>query len=70
MRAPYHNKVVSEVIARQWWMGAHPEALKAEHRNRFDLTKPLSSNLIALVCTSVGGRPVILCATLHEFADL
>ena len=55
---------------RQWWMGAHPEALKAEHRDWFDLTKPLSSNLIALVCTSVGGRLVILCATLHEFADL
>ncbi|EPS93767.1 hypothetical protein FOMPIDRAFT_94622, partial [Fomitopsis schrenkii] len=52
LRAPYHNEVVSEVIARQWWMGAHPEALKAEHRDRFDLTKPLSSNLIALVCTS------------------
>ena len=50
---PYHSRVISEIMARQWWSGQNPEALRWENAERFDLTKGLSSNMIALVCSAV-----------------
>ena len=40
-------------MATQWWMGYKPEALKKENKAIFDLDKPLSSNMVALVCSAV-----------------
>ena len=34
-------------------MGYKPEALKKENKAIFDLDKPLSSNMVALVCSAV-----------------
>lgn len=51
--APFHNETISEIIARQWWGGMHPEALRPDNRTRFDINKRLPSNMIALVCCSV-----------------
>ncbi|KAH9928608.1 uncharacterized protein B0H18DRAFT_1117802 [Fomitopsis serialis] len=50
---PFHNDAVAEVMARQWWLGQHPEALREGNQSRFDLNKPLSSNMIALVCSAL-----------------
>ncbi|KAH9911082.1 uncharacterized protein B0H18DRAFT_1129119 [Fomitopsis serialis] len=50
---PFHNNIIGDVIARQWWLGHNPEALRARNRDRFDLSKPLPSNLIALACSAV-----------------
>ncbi|KAH9912425.1 uncharacterized protein B0H18DRAFT_961091 [Fomitopsis serialis] len=52
--APFHNKAIAEVMARQWWLGQHPEALRPENREHFDInTVPLSSNMIALACSTI-----------------
>ncbi|KAH9912803.1 uncharacterized protein B0H18DRAFT_960774 [Fomitopsis serialis] len=52
--APFHNEAVAEVAARQWWSGAHREAMRPENHARFDINKqPLSSNMIALVCSAI-----------------
>lgn len=63
---PYHNPVIADVIARQWWQGQHPEALRQENLERFDLSKkPLSSNMIALVCSAVRGGSFQVFCQLH-----
>ncbi|KAH9910182.1 uncharacterized protein B0H18DRAFT_1130544 [Fomitopsis serialis] len=52
--APFHNEAVAEVAACQWWSGAHREAMRPENHARFDINKqPLSSNMIALVCSAI-----------------
>ncbi|KAH9928610.1 uncharacterized protein B0H18DRAFT_953861 [Fomitopsis serialis] len=51
---PFHSIVIAEVMARQWWVGQHPEALRSENRERFDLdVMPPSSNMIALTCSAI-----------------
>ncbi|KAH9914244.1 uncharacterized protein B0H18DRAFT_959978 [Fomitopsis serialis] len=51
---PFHSVVIAEIMARQWWLGQHPEALRRENRSRFDINvKPPSSNMIALTCSAV-----------------
>lgn len=46
--------MIADVAAHQWWIGANPEALRKENAERFNINKvPLSSNLIALVCSAV-----------------
>ncbi|KAH9839824.1 uncharacterized protein C8Q71DRAFT_463987 [Rhodofomes roseus] len=50
---PYHNQIIGQIIAHQWFLKRDPEALQKEDRDHFDLDKPLSSNMIALVCSSV-----------------
>ncbi|EPS92971.1 hypothetical protein FOMPIDRAFT_1056401 [Fomitopsis schrenkii] len=53
-RAPFHGEVIADVAAHQWWIGANPEALRKENAERFNINKvPLSSNLIALVCSAI-----------------
>ena len=53
--------MIAEVIARQWWLGHNPEALRPENRERFDIDKkPLSSNMIALACSAVSVLPCSL----------
>ena len=53
-RWPFHGEVIADVAAHQWWMGANPEALRKENMELFDINKvPLSSNMIALVCSAV-----------------
>ena len=50
----FHSPVIAKIIARQWWSGSDPEALRKENRERFDINKvPLSTNMIALVCSAV-----------------
>ncbi|KAH9916706.1 uncharacterized protein B0H18DRAFT_1124116, partial [Fomitopsis serialis] len=51
---PFHSVVIAEIMARQWWLGQHPEALRRENRSRFDINvKPPSSNMIALTCSAI-----------------
>ncbi|EPS92966.1 hypothetical protein FOMPIDRAFT_1056397 [Fomitopsis schrenkii] len=53
-RWPFHGEVIADVAAHQWWMGANPEALRKENMELFDINKvPLSSNMIALVCSAI-----------------
>ncbi|KAH9917944.1 uncharacterized protein B0H18DRAFT_1123309 [Fomitopsis serialis] len=41
-------------MARQWWLGQHPEALCHENRSRFNINVKLpSSNMIALTCSAI-----------------
>ncbi|EPS94988.1 hypothetical protein FOMPIDRAFT_1054614 [Fomitopsis schrenkii] len=53
-RWPFHGEVIADVAAHQWWIGANPEALRKENMELFDINKvPLSSNMIALVCSAI-----------------
>ena len=61
---PFHNEAVAEVMARQWWLGQHPEALREGNQSRFDLNKPLSSNMIALVCSAVSATSILPCSSM------
>ncbi|KAH9912275.1 uncharacterized protein B0H18DRAFT_1127413, partial [Fomitopsis serialis] len=50
---PFHSETLAELMARQWWLGANPEGMRKENQARFDLGKPLSSNMIALSCSAI-----------------
>ena len=64
-RWPFHGEVIADVAAHQWWIGANPEALRKENMELFDINKvPLSSNMIALVCSAVSDPDYILCPLL------
>ena len=53
---PFHSETLAELMAHQWWLGANPERMRKENQARFDLSKPLSSNMIALSCSAVSLR--------------
>ena len=53
-RWPFHGEVIADVAAHQWWMGPNPEALCKENVELFNINSlPLSSNMIALICSAV-----------------
>ena len=53
-RWPFHGEVIADVAAHQWWMGPNPEALRKENVELFNINSlPLSSNMIALICSVV-----------------
>lgn len=62
---PFHGEVLADVAAHQWWMGANPEGLRKENNDLFDINKPLSSNMIALVCSAVCEHGFIVLTTAH-----
>ena len=65
---PFHGEVLADVAAHQWWMGGNPEALRKENADRFNINKvPLSSNLIALVCSAVRNSDVLSEPGLSNF---
>ena len=60
-RWPFHGEVIADVAAHQWWMGPNPEALRKENVELFDINNvPLSSNMIALICSAVSSSNLTL----------
>ena len=60
-RWPFHGEVIADVAAHQWWMGPNPEALHKENVELFDINNvPLSSNMIALICSAVSSSNLAL----------